>query len=67
MAMYYCLNCDNLLDDDYHPACEHPWRKDELVCPDCESYLQYEMTEAAREDHYEPTERDEWESYDPDC
>lgn len=32
MGMYYCNNCDNYIDNDYHP-CEE-WIGD-LVCPSC--------------------------------
>jgi len=35
MAMYYCHDCDKLLDDDYHPCTEHPQKHGEIVCPDC--------------------------------
>lgn len=60
MAMYYCYHCDDLKDDDWHPACEHPLSKtferyiDQLVCPDCEQEILGDMEEALLEDKYDP-------------
>lgn len=60
MAMYHCVNCDNMLDDDWHPACEHPWVRLghkqyelDLVCPECEQVLEYEAREVQQEDNNE--------------
>lgn len=36
MAMYYCQDCQQLLDDDHHPACENPDDTTTNICPDCE-------------------------------
>ena len=33
MAMIYCFECDNYIDDDTQGPCEE--YKGELVCPDC--------------------------------
>lgn len=52
MAIYYCHNCDNLLDGDYDTPVEHPWpsHKDELVCEHCAAELEEEMIECIKED-----------------
>ena len=32
MAIYYCAECDNYIDNDWFPCEEY---KGELICPDC--------------------------------
>ena len=59
MAMYHCPVCDNLIDDDWNPMCEHPYAKqfasykDEICCDECAQVLEYELKEALKEDHNE--------------
>ena len=35
MGMYYCFQCDNHKDNDYHHCEEHPYSVGEMVCPNC--------------------------------
>jgi hypothetical protein len=53
MGMYYCFQCDNHIDNDYHPCEEHPYNVGEMVCPDCAVELEEEMRECYLEDHQE--------------
>jgi len=46
MAIYYCFECDNYIDDDYHPGEEHLKRPGELICPTCIENLDMEEEEA---------------------
>ena len=56
MAVYYCEECQRLVDGDYNPMVEHPYRKrlpsykDKTCCDECSIELEYEMEEALRED-----------------
>lgn len=59
MAIYYCEECDNYVDDDYNPMVEHPWRKrfpsykDRVCCDECAVEKEYELMEALKEDYNE--------------
>ena len=53
MAMYCCPHCDTWVDNDHHPMEQHPWRKEEMVCPDCHLALETEMKECALEDAFD--------------
>ena len=35
MAVYYCHQCGDYKDGDWHPCEEHPTRDGELICPAC--------------------------------
>ena len=39
MSVYYCESCDQYIDGDYNPCCEHPKSKS-CICEDC--YIEYE-------------------------
>ena len=54
MAMYYCDQCGNFLDDDYHPCEEHPKVYAGLMCPECFFNLQereHDEQERAKDEH----------------
>jgi hypothetical protein len=60
--MYYCEQCDNYIDNDYHP-CEVDPRDPKgltLVCPDCFFFL-------VEDPDGQPDEAQEWHDFDPDC
>lgn len=70
MAIYYCQECDNYIDDDYHPCVPHPSKPLELLCPTCaeERFGLDPWTGEPYEDELpEPTELDEWRDFDEDC
>lgn len=61
MSIYYCLSCDNYIDNDYHPCVLHPTRPAELLCPTCaeEKYgLDPWTGEPIEDDPLEPIELD---------
>lgn len=39
MAMYFCQDCQQFKDDDYHPMSERE------LCPDCEAEREYRLDE----------------------
>lgn len=70
MSMFRCNNCGELKDADWECPEEDPSNPCELICEHCwtEKYICPECGEYPCEcDPYEPTEYDEWQSYDQDC
>jgi len=59
MAMYYCHQCGNYIDDDWCPCTEGP--DGELWCPRCYEEYEEDMNDG------QPSEAQEWFDYDPDC
>jgi Zn finger protein HypA/HybF involved in hydrogenase expression len=57
MAMFYCLECDKYIDDDYHPAEPHPKDSLEFICPDCLSDMQALMEEEINGEDYRDLRR----------
>ena len=39
MATYYCQNCDNFFDGDYHPCAQDPRDDMKIICEECAERL----------------------------
>ena len=59
MKKINCTKCAALIDG-YVPFPVED--SDELLCHNC-----WDMYQEVQQDYYEPSESDEWASFDPDC
>lgn len=50
MSIYFCAECDNPIDNDYHPCQEFPEGSNKLVCPECMDEIEYENEELIKEE-----------------
>jgi RNA polymerase subunit RPABC4/transcription elongation factor Spt4 len=57
VAMYLCFECQELVDDDWHPCEVHPSDDTQFICPSCVEKYNEEYTEYLDNHPHNPINR----------